>query len=63
MNWFSLLSGAVGGIAKVFLWFFKRSDEKKAARKAANEKTKEKIDKDKPVGDVQSGVDDILNSL
>jgi len=57
-----ILSILVGLFSVVRFWIERQKDKIKSRRKAYKDVEK-KIDKDKPVDDVQSSIDDLLSGL
>jgi len=59
-SWWQILIAAVASLA---LWWQERFGQKNKAKKEAYEKVETEIDTNGDVGDVQSGIDDLLNGL
>jgi len=56
--------GVVGTLAlALFRWYLKQHSAQAKKKEKAYENVANKIDSNAPVGDVQSGIDDLLNRL
>lgn len=60
--WTAILT-LLGYVAKAGTWFLAFFQARKKKKAENYEKIEKKIEKDAPVADVQSGIDDMLNGL